>query len=114
MAIYAQSTQYIEVPITNTEGINPTSDVVQIAFLGPYGNIQQANQAVPTSSTTYYTGSWQSTSPVANTASTYNAIVLVGPDGGVVSLSSGAYLVIAKVTDSPEVPVLYSGPIVVN
>jgi hypothetical protein len=108
LAIYAQSTQYIEVPVTNEEGINPTGDVVQFAFLGPYGNVSQANEAVPTSTTTWHTGSWQSTS------SPYTAIILVGPANGGVALTTGTYLVVLKVTDSPEVPVLFSGPLVVS
>ena len=113
LSIYAQSTQYIEVPITNDQCVNPTSDVVQFAFLGPYSNVSQSNEAVPNNSTTYYTGIWPSTSPVNNMPNTYNAAILVGPNG-VVTLSTGTYLVIVRVTDSPEVPVLFSGSMVVS
>ena len=114
LSVYAQSTQYIEVKITNEQGINPTGDTVSFAFLGPYQNQSQANGAVPSSSTTYYTGSWQSTSPVsAQQPNTYIAIILVGPSG-VVALTAGTYLTIVKVTDSPEQPVLFSGSIVVS
>ena len=112
LSIYAQSTQYIEVPITNAQGINPTSDAVKFAFLGAYSDVSSANEAVPTATTTYYTGSWQSTTANANGA--YVAIILVGPTGGVTALTTGTYLVVVKVTDSPEVPVLYSGPLVVS
>jgi|ERR1039458_1212127 hypothetical protein len=112
LSVYAQSTQFIEVPISNTEGINPTSDVVKFAFLGPYQNVSQANEAVPTASTTYYAGAWQSVT--ANSAGAYVATCLVGPGAGVVALTTGTYLVIVKVTDSPEIPVLFSGPLVVN
>lgn len=114
LAIYAQSTQYLEVPITNVTSINPTSDVVQFAFLGPVSNVSQANEQVPTSSTTYYAGTWQSTSPAQGTTNTYNALVLVGPNGGVVTLNTGTYLVIVKVLDTPEHPVLFSGPVAVS
>src|ERR1035437_2448446 len=108
LSVYAQSTQCIEVPVRNAQGINPTGDVVKFAFLGPYTNVATANEAVPTAGTTYYTGAWQSTS------SPYVATCLVGPGAGVVALMTGTYLVLVKVTDSPEIPVLFSGPLVVN
>ncbi len=108
ISIYAQSTQYISVSVTNSQGVNPTSDAVQFAFLGPYSNSSQSSEAVPTSSTSWYTGFWPSTSPVPNTVNTYNAAILVGPSGGSLTLKTGTYLVLVKVTDSPEVPVLFS------
>lgn len=108
LSVYATSLQYVQVPVTNTQGVNPTGDVVQFAFLGPYGNVSQCNDAIPTSATTYYTGSWQSTT------SPYIAACLVGPGGGVVTLTTGTYLVVVKVTDNPEVPIIFSGPMVVS
>jgi hypothetical protein len=42
------------------------------------------------------------------------AAVLVGPTGGVVALTAGVYLIVVKITDNPEVPVLYSGVVAVN
>ena len=108
LSVYAQSTQFIEVPVSNAQGINPTGDVVKFAFLGPYTNVATANEAVPTAGTTYYAGAWQSTT------SPYVATCLVGPGAGVVALTTGTYLVIVKVADSSEQPVLYSGPIVVS
>ena len=109
LSIYSQSTQYISVPITNDDGINPTSDVVSFAFLGPYNNQGQALEAVPTSSTRYYTGAWESTS------APYEAIILVGPSGGAaLQLTAGTYLIVIKVSDTPEVPVLFSGLVVVS
>ena len=114
ISIYAQSTQYVSVSVTNSQGVNPTSDAVQFAFLGPVSNSSQANEMVPTSATTYYTGFWPSTLPVPNTVNTYNAAILIGPDGGSVSLSTGTYLCVLKITDSPEVPVLFSGPLLVS
>jgi hypothetical protein len=107
LSIYAVSTQYIQVPVFNEEGINPTSDVVKFAFLGPFTNVSTSNEAVPTATTTYYTGAWQSVN------SPYVATCLVGP-AGVVALATGTYLVIVKITDNPEVPVLFSGPLVVS
>ena len=114
ISIYAQSTQYISVSVTNLQGVNPTGDTVQFAFLGPASNSSQANEMVPSASTTYYAGFWPSTLPVANTVNTYNAAILIGPDGGSTTLSTGTYLCVIKITDSPEVPVLFSGPIIVS
>ena len=102
LAISTLSTVYIQVPVNNTEGIDPTSDPVSFSFIGPYGTVQQASNYPPTSSTTWYTGTWDAGTP-------YTARVLVGPDG-VVVLATGAYQVYVRVTDSPEVPVLWSGP----
>lgn len=108
LSIYAQSTQYIEVPVTNAQGVNPTGGSVSFAFLGPCNTVAQANELVPTSATTYWPGSWQTT------VSPYMAAVLVGPQNGGVLLGAGAYLVVVKVSDVPEVPVLFSGPLVVS
>ena len=108
LSIYAQSTQYVEVPVSNAQGVNPTSDTVQFAFLGPYGNVSQAREAVPSATTTYYSGSWVST------VAPYVAKCLVGPAGGGVTLGAGCYLVVLKVTDNPEVPVLFCGPMAVS
>jgi len=113
LSIYAVSTQYVSTNISNTEGINPTSDTVQFAFLGGVSNSSQANELVPTSSTTWYTGSWPSMSPVTNTANSYTATILVGP-AGTVALTTGTYLMLAKVTASPEAPVIFCGPISVS
>lgn len=113
LSIYAQSTQFITVPVSNNEGINPTSDIVQFAFLGPYSNVSQANEAVPTSSTTYYTGSWPNNIQ-GTPLNEYVAACLVGPGGGVVTLTTGTYLVIVKITDNSEAPVLFSGPMIVS
>lgn len=108
LQIYAQSTQYVEVPVTNAQGVNPTADSVQFAFLGPAVTTPQANELTPTNATTYYPGSWQSTT------SPYVATILVGPNNGGVLLTAGCYLVVLKITDNPEIPVLFSGPLVVS
>lgn len=114
LSIYAQSTAYITVAVSNSEGVNPTGDAVQFAFLGPVSNASSANELVPTNSTIYYSGSWPSTLPNSNTSNTYNAAILVGPNGGAVTLATGTYLMILKITSSPEVPVIFSGPISVS
>lgn len=77
--------------------INPTSDVVAMAF--------------PAESVDPVTGDWQaaewetdsSTVPV-----TYLAKCLVGP-GGTIALSVGLYDVWVRVTDNPEVPARRAG-----
>lgn len=114
LPIFAVSTQYISSNISNSDGVNPTSDTVQFAFLGPQSNSSQASELVPTSSTAYYAGSWPSTSPVVNQPNSYTATILVGPNGGALSLSTGTYLMIVKVTDHPEVPVIRCGTISVS
>ena len=103
LSISTLSTVYIQVPVYNTEGIDPTGDTVNFAFVGPFNTTSQAADNPPTSSTTWYTGTWDSGTP-------YTARVLVG-SGGVTTLAVGAYQVYVRVTDSPEVPVLWSGPI---
>ena len=107
LAISALSTQYVQVPVTNTEGISPINDVVQFAFIGPYATTTQAADYPPTAATTWITGSWLSG------ATTPTAQILVGPSGGAVTLVVGSYQVYIKITDSPEVPILWSGPALV-
>ena len=114
LSIYAVSTVYLSTNVSNNESINPTSDVVKFAFLGPVSSSSAANELVPTASTTYYTGSWPSVLPIANSANSYRATILVGPGGGAVTLSTGTYLMICKITDSPEVPVIPCGPVSVS
>lgn len=108
LAIAAQSTVYVQVPVTNTEGIDPTADVVALAFIGPYGTTVQAADYPPTSTTTWHTASWLAG------AATPTAKLLVGPNGGAVTLGVGGYQVWVKITDNPETPVLWSGPLVVS
>ena len=106
LAISALSTQYVQVQVNNTEGIDPTGDTVTFAFVGPYATTSQAAENPPTSLTTWYTGAWDAGTP-------YVARILVGPVGGTATLTTGAYQVYVKVVDSPEVPVLFSGPMIV-
>jgi hypothetical protein len=107
LQILALGTQYIQVPISNTESINPTGDVVTFCFLGPYSTVQQAADIPLTSGATWYTGSWSVGTP-------YVARCLVGPNGGITTLAVGAYQVYVTIHDSPEIPILWSGPMVVS
>lgn len=109
LAISTQSTSYIEVPVTNTEGVDPTSDNVFFAFVGPFTNTSIAAENPPTSSTTWYEGSWG-----PDDGSPWTARILVGPVGGSLTLAVGAYQLWVKISASPETPILWSGPVVAS
>ncbi len=91
LSISVASKQYVRVPIADVNGNDPTSDGVQMAFPTP-----------GVDPVTFYTGSWSTLSGI------YYARCLVGP-GGAVALGVGYYDVYVKVSDSPEVPVLFAG-----
>ena len=110
-ALPAQSTQYISVAVTATytdgSTFDPTSDLVNFAFIGPYATTSQAADYPPTSSTVWNSGSWDT-----NLAST--AHILLGPGNSALTLSPGAYQVWLQILDDPEQPVLWCGPMVVS
>lgn len=106
--ISGQSTIYVTSGITAPA--DPTSDTVAFAFLGPYGSYTEATAQTVTSTTTFTTGSWGTTQSYPTL---YIAQCLVGPSGDV-TLTTGSYAVWVKITSSPEVPILYSGPLVVT
>lgn len=96
------SLAYVAVPVSaRIAGVayNPTADTVQMAF-PPTG----------TDPTTWYGAVWSTDS--TTTPPTYWALCLVGP-GGTVSLDEGDYDAWVQVTDSPEVPQLLSGQLVI-
>lgn len=70
---------------------DPSGDTVQLAFM-PAGQ-QPAS------------GDWHPATWETLPGPQYNALCLVGPANGGVSLPVGVYQVWIKVTDSPEVPV---------
>lgn len=107
LAISAQSTQYVTSNIAASS--SPTAASVSFAFLGPYGDQGLASGAVPTSTTTYYTGSWGT-----GVNGSYLAQCLVGPSGGVVALTTGTYNVWVKIFGTLEIPVLLSGILIVE
>jgi hypothetical protein len=91
------STEYILIPVQATKGgasYNPTSDVVQFAFMPTPTQVPQV--------TDWVSGSWDTS---ANAIYPYNAKCLVGPSG-TVTLGIGTYTVYVKITDNPEIPVL--------
>ena len=99
--IYALSTEYVRLQVAATVGgstYNPTADTVQFAF--PTSGVQP---------TTWYSGSWETINGL------YYARCLVGPTGGVTTLTAGTtYDVWVKITDSPEVPVRKLGQLIVQ
>ena len=96
LTISSQSKQYVRVPVTDLTGADPTNDTVAMAFPDVGGE-----------PTVFYTGSWTTLSGV------YNALCLVGP-GTSAALSVGYYDVYVKISDDPEVPVLFSGTLEVT
>lgn len=97
--IAADSKQYIIVPIEGQDdngSLDPTSYPVEFAFLG--------QDATPDGDTTWYAGTWFTESQTY-LPDIYKAKVLIGPDGGVVTLAAGSWSVWVRVTHPVEVPV---------
>ena len=98
----ATSTLYFwqQVQATRIDGtvINPTSDVVAIAF-----------QPVPTFGPPSDPTSGQYNAAIWGTGPgpTYWAGILVGPANGGLVLAIGSYVAAVKITDNPEVPCLW-------
>lgn len=91
------STAFILIPVAATNAgapYNPTSDVVQFAFMP--NSVQ-----VPVNAD-WVSGSWETVA--TNIIYPYNAKCLVGPTGST-ALTLGTYVVYLKITDSPEIPV---------
>ena len=108
-AVSAQSTQYITSNVTVSS--SPTAYSVYFAFIGPFADANFAKEATVTSATTFYAGSWGSSSQYPPY---YTAQCLIGPDGGIVSLGVGTYAVWIKIAADPETPILLSGPLIVE
>ena len=100
-SINRNSKEYLPVQVSATkEGVsfNPTGDSVQIAI--PKTNVQPVS------------GDWKSASWDSYDGE-YFARILVGPGGDIVPLP-GTYDIYVKVTDSPEVPALYAGKLIIT
>ena len=99
------SKEYVKVRISAREDgvvVNPTADTVEMAFTSA--------EAEPTSP------DWKAAEWETNTSTdpdTYWARCLVGP-GGTVALTDGTYRVWVRITDSPEIPVLRSGLLIIT
>lgn len=79
-----------------TASADPTGDTVTAAFVAT---------GLPGASD-WKTGSWQTVT--ANGVTSYYARCLVGPGGAFIPVAA-LYKMFIKVTDSPEVPVLFAG-----
>lgn len=99
------STAYVQlqIVITSPAGFDPSSDVVQFAFMA---DAYPMNAPGPSD---WHAGSW-SVLPGPQ----YWAQCLVGPANGGVVLSQGLWQVWLKVTDNPEVPVIQQAMLQVN
>lgn len=101
----ALSTEYISVPLTATEAgaaVVPTADVVQMAFV--------AAGSSPA------TGDWKSATwetDSTTTPTTYFVRCLVGPAGGVITLTEGLYDTFVKIGDNPETVVHRTGAVAI-
>jgi hypothetical protein len=79
--------------------------VVQFAF-----PVSSGNALAPAEPSSWYQGSWLT----GQTSAYYVAQCLVGPGGGVVTLTAGqAYDVWSKILGSPEVPAKFCGQLAV-
>lgn len=90
------SLKYYIVPVSASDAgvpVNPTSDLVQFAFMPTPTQVPQPSDLV--------TGSWE-TNP-SSILFPYNAKCLVGP-GGTITLGIGTYVVYQKTTDDPQIP----------
>jgi hypothetical protein len=100
------STEYVIIPVTASKAgvsYNPTGDTVKFAFM-------------PTPTQTplvsdWVVGAWDT--DTTNVLYPYSAKCLVGP-AGTISLGTGTYIIYIQITDSPEIPVLVAGQLVIN
>lgn len=96
------SLEYVPVPVTamvNGSPYNPTNDPVYMLFTSTF-------DAPTAGSSDWKAATWTT----GTTQGTYLANCLIGP-GGTLTLTPGVYQVWIKITDSPEVPIRYSGQI---
>jgi len=102
MTISSASLEYVPVRVKVRKAgavYDPTGDTVTMAFL-------QAG-ATPTSGD-FKAATWETDTTSIPGTPIYRALCLVGPSG-TTQLAAGVWTVWVKVTDSPEIPVLYSG-----
>ena len=95
--ILEESVEYLRVPVCATRAgvpYDPTADPVAFAFC------PAASADDPADDLTYHNGIWETVSGVHYAKCLY---------GSGWTLSPGAYLVLLKITDSPETPVKKAG-----
>ena len=96
--------QYLRVAVSatvNGASYNPTVDVVQFGFQ------PEATYTASEAPSTWYSGSWETVGTGAQVS--YVAKCLVGPGGTFAPTAPVDYWVWIKITDSPEIPVLFVG-----
>jgi len=101
--ISSASKEYVRALVSsvlNGAAHDPTGDVVTMAFTP----LSSGND---TTGASWVAASWETVS------GSYYARCLVGPGGGVTTLTAGDYSVWVKITDSPEVPIKKAGTITV-
>lgn len=101
----ALSTEYIRVPVSarnNSSDVDPTTDVAQMAFV-PAGESPASGD--------WKSASWET--DTSTTPDTYYVRALVGPTGGVVTLSAALWDVFIKIGDNPETPVIRTGAVAI-
>ena len=104
LTISSVSTQYVLVPVTFTVGgthVDPTADVVQMAFVAPGTTPQESD---------WKSATWEVTIGQFGAANTYAAKCLVGPIG-TVALAAGGWATYVRITDNPEKPAIKAGEI---
>lgn len=103
VTISSLSTEYVQILVEATANgvpVNPSSDQVTFAFIAGTTNPQAGD---------WKTGSWDT-----DTQGDYLAQCLIGPDGGTITLTPGAYYVWIKITDNPEVPIRNAGYLIIT
>lgn len=97
--------QYLRVTVKATvngnTSYNPTADTVQFGF---QAETAYSSTQAPSS---WVAGSWETVGSGAQVS--YVARCLVGPGGTFVPTAETDYWVWVKITDSPEIPVLFVG-----
>jgi hypothetical protein len=91
----------VHATVNGNAAYNPTADVVQFGFQNEATNLQSV---APSS---WSTGSWET--DVIGGLTVYVARILVGPGGTFVPSAATNYWLWVKVTDSPEIPVMFVG-----
>ncbi|GAC1397688.1 MAG: hypothetical protein NVSMB60_07970 [Mycobacterium sp.] len=97
LTMSAQTTEYVHVSVSAVFAgvtINPTTDVVSMAFTVPGTGPVSAD--------------WKAASWLVDTSVTpnvYYARALIGPSGGVITLTAAVWDVWLRITDNPEAPV---------
>lgn len=101
LAMSAQTTEYIRVPVSASNSgsvVDPTTDTATMAFVAAgstpaSGDFKLATWETDTSTSTYYLRA------------------LVGPTGGVITLTSALYDIYVKIGDNPETVVQRTGAV---